>query len=97
MVKDDLVLASLEVARTRGARARGLLGRDGIEGALLLAPCRSVHSFGMRFAIDVAFCAGDLDAGELEVVAVRTLRPKVPRVIVRDQRVESQKLHGARP
>jgi hypothetical protein len=52
-------LASLDVARTHRERARGLLGRDGIEGALWLAPARSVHTMGMRFAIDVAFCDGD--------------------------------------
>ena len=53
------MLASLEVAPTRRARARGLLGRDGIEGALLLSPSRAVHTVGMRFAIDVAFCDGE--------------------------------------
>ena len=54
------MLASLEVAQTRRARTCGLLGRDGIDGALLLRPARSVHSVGMRFPIDVAFCDGDL-------------------------------------
>lgn len=54
------MLASLEVAETRRARARGLLGRAGVEGAVLLRPARSVHTIGMRFAIDVAFCDGDL-------------------------------------
>lgn len=49
------VLASAERATTGGARARGLLGRDGIGGALVLSPCRSVHTLGMRFAIDVAY------------------------------------------
>ena len=47
---------------------RGLLGRDGLaqgEG-LLLKPCGSVHTFFMRFPIDVVF----LDR-ELSVVAVR--------------------------
>lgn len=63
-------VAPLEVASTRRARERGLLGRDGIEGALLLSPARGVHTLGMRFAIDVAF----LDR-ELRVVAVRTMRP----------------------
>ena len=38
------------------ARRRGLLGRDAIDGALVLRPCRHVHTFRMRFAIDVAFC-----------------------------------------
>jgi hypothetical protein len=63
------VLASLETADGRRARARGLLGRDGVDGALLLAPARSVHTVGMRFPIDVAFC----DA-ELRVIRVATMR-----------------------
>jgi len=49
------VLASAERANSRGSRARGLLGRDGTGGAIVLAPCRSVHTLGMRFAIDVAY------------------------------------------
>lgn len=60
LVRDDEVLASLEVAHTRRERARGLLGRDGIEGAIYLAPCRSVHTLRMRFPIDVAFVDRDL-------------------------------------
>lgn len=38
-------------------RMRGLLGRDGLpEGEVYLFPrCASVHTFGMRFAIDIAF------------------------------------------
>jgi uncharacterized protein len=62
------VLASVEVAERRRDRARGLLGRNGVDGALLLRPARSVHSFGMRFDLDVAFCDGDL-----EVLEVRSL------------------------
>jgi uncharacterized membrane protein (UPF0127 family) len=59
LVLEDKVLATLEVADRAGARARGLLGRDGIEGALLLTPARSVHTVRMRFAIDVAFLDRD--------------------------------------
>lgn len=36
-------------------RLRGLLGVDGVDGALAFPRCRSVHTMGMRFAIDVAF------------------------------------------
>lgn len=54
------MLASLEVADTRAARRRGLLGRDSFDGALLLTPARSVHSVGMRFPIDVAWLDADL-------------------------------------
>lgn len=61
---------SLEIAASYRARTRGLLGRDGVTGALLLTPASSVHTFGMRFAIDVAY----LDR-RLTVLAVRTMRP----------------------
>ncbi len=60
----------LERAATARARRRGLLGRDGIEGALLLTPASSVHTLGMRFPIDVAY----LDRAS-RVLAVRTMRP----------------------
>ena len=56
LVRDGDVLASCEVADTRRARRRGLLGRDHYEGALVLRPCRHVHTARMRFAIDVALC-----------------------------------------
>lgn len=60
LLRDGEVLASLEIADGHRSRARGLLGRDGFEGAILLRPARSVHTIGMRFPIDVAFCDGDL-------------------------------------
>ena len=60
LLRDGEVLAALEVADTREERMQGLLGRDGIAGAILLCPTRSVHSFGMAFTIDVAFCTKDL-------------------------------------
>ncbi len=63
-------MASLEVADSRRARRRGLLGRDGIEGALMLTPARSVHTLGMRFAIDVAHVDG-----EMVVLSVVTMKP----------------------
>lgn len=60
----------LEIAASFRARARGLLGRDGIDGAILLTPAGSVHTLGMRFPIDVAH----LDRG-MRVISVRTMRP----------------------
>lgn len=67
---DGRVVAALEQPAARRARARGLLGRDGVEGAILLSPAGSVHTIGMRFVIDVALCTSSL-----EVVAVRRLVP----------------------
>ncbi len=45
----------LEQTTNRAERRRGLLGRDSLNGALLIDKCRSVHTIGMRFALDVAF------------------------------------------
>ena len=56
LVRGDDVLASAEVAVTRKVRRRGLIGRDHVDGVLVLRPCRQVHTFGMQFPIDVAFC-----------------------------------------
>ena len=56
LLRDGEVLASLEEATSFGDRVKGLLGRDGIDGALLIRKARSVHTLGMRFDIDVAFC-----------------------------------------
>jgi uncharacterized membrane protein (UPF0127 family) len=72
--RDDEVLASLEIADGRGERRRGLLGREGVDGALLLPSCRSVHTFGMRFPIDVAVCE-TVGPDELVVRLTRTLPP----------------------
>ena len=55
LLRDGAVLANAEVASTYNERLRGLLGRSGYEGAFVLPHTRSVHSMGMRFAIDVAF------------------------------------------
>jgi hypothetical protein len=79
---DGLPIAvPLEDARTRRARRRGLLGRDGIDGVLVLEPCRQVHTIGMRFPIDVAFCDR---AGR--VLRVTTMRPgRVSRPIWRSR------------
>lgn len=59
LLREQTVLASLEVASSREARRRGLLGRDGIEGALLIERTKSVHTMGMRFPIDVAHLDDD--------------------------------------
>jgi uncharacterized protein len=72
------VVASLEVATGVRDRIRGLLGRDGLEGALLLSPASSVHTVGMRFAIDVAYC--DARMKVLDTVTMRPNRIGRPRL-----------------
>jgi uncharacterized protein len=60
LLRDGNVLAGAEVADSFTARSRGLLGRSGYEGALVLPRTRAVHTVGMRFPIDVAFCDKDM-------------------------------------
>ena len=57
-----LVIApTLLTAFDRERRNRGLLGRDHLPPgeALVLAPCSSIHTFFMRFALDVLFVGRD--------------------------------------
>ena len=70
LVFEERVLATLEIATNRRDRRRGLLGRDGVEGAMLLLSAKAVHTFGMRFTIDVAH----LDA-DGTVLRLRTMTP----------------------
>ncbi len=65
--------ADAQLASTRAERRRGLLGREslGPGEALVLRPCRQVHTFGMRFPIDVAF----VDRSSAVVLAVHALVP----------------------
>ncbi len=48
---------AIEPAFDSATRNRGLLGRDSLPqgSALILAPCTSVHTWFMRFPIDVVF------------------------------------------
>lgn len=70
LLRDGEVVAPLAVADTTATRRRGLLGTSGVEGALWITRCPSVHMVGMRYPIDVAV----LDAGGT-VLHVATLRP----------------------
>ena len=58
---DEVVAQTLQTAFDSASRRTGLLGRDSLpEGsALIIAPCQAIHTFSMRFAIDVLFVAKD--------------------------------------
>ena len=73
LVSDARVFASADVASNRSARRNGLLGRDGFEGALVLRPCRWVHTIGLRFPLDVAY----LDDEGVVLKAVRMPQRRV--------------------
>ncbi|WP_203230981.1 DUF192 domain-containing protein [Nocardioides caldifontis] len=55
LVVDGRDVAPAAMATTARTRSKGLLGRTGLDGALWLSPARQVHTFRMRFAIDVAY------------------------------------------
>ncbi|MFC8001459.1 DUF192 domain-containing protein [Streptomyces olivaceus] len=79
----DRVRVPLEIAGSYRARTKGLLGRDAVDGAMLLTPANSVHTLRMRMSIDVAY----LDR-RLTVIAVRTMRPgRLGRPRVRSRHV----------
>jgi len=63
----------LEVASATLERMRGLLGRDGLPpgGGMLIERCYSIHTFFMRFSLDVIF----LDSDGMVRKVVQNLRP----------------------
>jgi len=70
---DQALAEHVELAVTRRARRRGLLGRSGLDAssALIIAPCFSIHTMFMRFDIDAVFVDDDGRA----VKVVREMAP----------------------
>lgn len=65
--------AVTEVADSLFSRLKGLLGRDGLEAGscLWIRPCKGVHTFFMRFAIDVLV----LDKERRVVAVIHDMKP----------------------
>ena len=61
LVSGGAAVARVTVCRGVIDRMRGLLGRDALaaDECIVITPCRSIHTVGMRFPIDVAFIDGD--------------------------------------
>jgi uncharacterized membrane protein (UPF0127 family) len=83
-------------AHTWHARSRGLAKLDSLpeHAGLLIAPCRSIHTFGMRFALDLIWL--DKQDGIVELttnVAPRRLRSQLRRARAV---IEVNAGHGAR-
>lgn len=57
-------------------RLRGFFASQPGGCVLFIAPCRSIHTFGMRHPLDVAFCARD-------GTVLRSLRSVPPGRVVR--------------
>ena len=73
VTRDTELANSARAARSYWPRLVGLLGRSSLKPgeALLIEPCSSVHTFFMRFTIDVVY----LDSSHRVVKAVSALRP----------------------
>jgi uncharacterized membrane protein (UPF0127 family) len=54
---DLCLVAQVMLASAWWDRARGLLGKPPLKSGqgLLISPCKSIHTFGMRYPIDVVF------------------------------------------
>jgi uncharacterized membrane protein (UPF0127 family) len=87
----------VEVARSRRNRLVGLaLRREAPAGGLLVPRCRSVHTFGMRFAVDLIWLGR---GGRIVRVdrAVPPYRVRCCRAAIEVLEVEAGRAHGMIP
>jgi uncharacterized membrane protein (UPF0127 family) len=58
---NEVIAPHVEPALDSASRRRGLLGRDAlpVDTAFVIAPTNAVHTFGMRFPIDLLFVRRD--------------------------------------
>lgn len=59
--KESMILPKVYIAEGFFNRLRGLMGKKelDLDTGLLIRPCNSVHTFFMRFSIDIAFMNKD--------------------------------------
>ena len=71
--KGTVLADRARVANTTLKRLKGLLGREALKDGegLIIIPCSSIHTFFMRFSIDVVF----LDRSNRVVAMARSLSP----------------------
>lgn len=57
LTRKTVLATSIEVADRGATRRKGLLGRNSLPAGegLWIIPCESVHTFGMRFPIDLVY------------------------------------------
>src|SRR5207302_549707 len=55
--RNTVLAGAAEVADRGATRRKGLLGRAGLDdgAGLWIVPCESVHTIGMKFAIDLVY------------------------------------------
>ena len=73
LTRDRLLADRAELAIGLGQRLKGLLGRHSLDKGegLVIKPCSSIHTFFMRFAIDVVF----VDRASRVVKTIEDMQP----------------------
>lgn len=81
-----IVARRVEWAGTSAQRRRGLLGRSELdpEEGIYLGPCQWIHTFRMKFPIDVAFLARD---GRVLAVHHNLKANRLSKIVLRAQGV----------
>ncbi|WP_127580770.1 DUF192 domain-containing protein [Paenibacillus koleovorans] len=71
--QEKYVASRVTIADTFISRLKGWLGKNQVheEEALIIRPCSSVHTFGMKMAIDVLF----LDSSNQIIYFIQSMRP----------------------
>jgi uncharacterized protein len=72
ITRNTVIATAVEVADSSAKRSKGLLGRKGLDPGtgLWIVPCEAVHTFWMKFPIDLIY----LDREQ----RIRKLRSNVP-------------------
>lgn len=73
LARSTIIAKNSEIAQTWFKRAKGLLGRTHLENgqALIIRHCDSVHTFFMKFPIDVIF----VDKQNYVLKAIENIKP----------------------
>lgn len=76
--KSTIVASNMKEATDFFSRLKGLIGKPtlGDGEGLWMARCRAIHTFGMRFSIDVVFLNEEMEVKK----AVKKVRPFTPIV-----------------
>jgi uncharacterized protein len=78
------LIETVELAVDLKSRLIGLLGRSslGKQRAIYLSPCSSIHTFFMRFPIDLIFLDRDIDGAQRAMLVTSIVRGVKPWRIV---------------
>ena len=79
--KNITVLDKVVLANTFFSRLKGLMGKKALDKGegIIIKPCSSIHSFGMKMAIDVAF----IDKDNQVIFILENFKPKKMSPIIK--------------